>query len=103
MPTFAAAFGCKEGDAMVRSEKKRISMWSGQSLVLCKPEQLEAVKNALSKAGQKPLRADVIMRPENHVALSAEVAETLVDLLDWLEELDDVQEVFHNADLPEVG
>lgn len=27
MPTFAAAFGCKEGDAMVRSEKKRISMW----------------------------------------------------------------------------
>ena len=76
---------------------------AGQSLVLCKPEQLEAVKNALVKAALKPLRADVMMRPENRVGVSEDVAETLVDLLDWLEGLDDVQEVFHNADLPEAG
>jgi transcriptional/translational regulatory protein YebC/TACO1 len=46
------------------------------------------------------LRADVVMRPENRIAVSGETEETLRDLLDWLEELDDVQDVYHNADLP---
>jgi len=53
----------------------------------------------LLAAGFKPLSADVVMRPENRVAVSEEVAETLHDLIDWLEELDDVQEVYHNAAL----
>jgi transcriptional/translational regulatory protein YebC/TACO1 len=57
------------------------------------------VKKALLAAGFAPLSADVVMRPENRVAVSEEVAETLRDLLDWLEELDDVQEVYHNAAL----
>ena len=38
-------------------------------------------------------------RPENRVAVSDDVAETLRDLIDWLEGLDDVQEVYHNAAL----
>jgi YebC/PmpR family DNA-binding regulatory protein len=72
---------------------------SGKSTVLCSPENFEAVKKALAVAGFQPLSADVVMRPENRVAVSEEVAETLRDLLDWLEELDDVQEVYHNAAL----
>ena len=72
---------------------------SGQSIVLCAPENFEAAKKALLAAGFKPLSADVVMRPENRVAVSEEVAETLRDLIDWLEELDDVQEVYHNAAL----
>ena len=72
---------------------------SGQSTVLCSPENFEAVKKALLAAGFQPLSADVVMRPENRVAVSEEVAETLRDLIDWLEELDDVQEVYHNAAL----
>ena len=72
---------------------------AGQSIVLCAPENFEAVKKALSAAGLVPLSADVVMRPENRVAVSIEVAETLRDLLEWLEELDDVQEVYHNAAL----
>jgi len=72
---------------------------SGTSTVLCSPETFEAVKKALLAAGFKPLSADVVMRPENRVAVSEEVAGTLRDLLDWLEELDDVQEVYHNAAL----
>jgi len=71
----------------------------GESTVLCAPDALERVKKALVAAGMPPQRADVVMRPENRVAVSAEIAETLRDLLDWLEELDDVQEVFHNASL----
>jgi transcriptional/translational regulatory protein YebC/TACO1 len=46
------------------------------------------------------LHAEVVMRPANRVAVSGEDAETLTDLLAWLEELDDVQEVYHNAALP---
>jgi YebC/PmpR family DNA-binding regulatory protein len=72
---------------------------SGQSTVLSAPENFESVKKALTAAGFAPLRADVVMRPENRVAVSEDVAETLRDLIDWLEGLDDVQEVYHNAAL----
>jgi YebC/PmpR family DNA-binding regulatory protein len=72
---------------------------AGQSIVLCALENFEAVKKALIAAGLVPLSADVVMRPENRVAVSGEVGETLRDLLGWLEELDDVQEVYHNAAL----
>ncbi|ANB18725.1 YebC/PmpR family DNA-binding transcriptional regulator [Dokdonella koreensis] len=71
-----------------------------RSTVLCAPEQFETVKQALVAAGLAPLSADVVMRPGNRVAVSGEAAETLTDLLDWLEELDDVQDVYHNAALP---
>ncbi len=74
----------------------------GLSTVLCAPGHFEAVKKALVDAGLVPLRADVVMRPENRVAVPDEDAqETLRDLIEWLEELDDVQEVYHNAMLPE--
>lgn len=72
---------------------------NGASEVLCAPEQFEAVKAALQAAGFAPLKADIVMRPENRVAVSGETEETLRDLLDWLDELDDVQEVYHNAAL----
>ncbi|MGH8041326.1 MAG: YebC/PmpR family DNA-binding transcriptional regulator [Rudaea sp.] len=70
-----------------------------QSTVLCSPDHFEAVKKALTSAGFQPLRADVVWCPENRVAVDGEVAETLRDLIDWLEQLDDVQEVYHNAEL----
>lgn len=69
----------------------------GTTTVLCAPESFESVKTALAAAAFEPISADVVMRPENRVAVDAEVEETLRDLLDWLEELDDVQEVYHNA------
>jgi YebC/PmpR family DNA-binding regulatory protein len=72
-----------------------------QTTVLSAPDHLEGVKKALVSAGFTPERADVVMRPENRVAISGETAETLRDLIDWLEELDDVQDVYHNAALPE--
>jgi YebC/PmpR family DNA-binding regulatory protein len=68
--------------------------------VLSTPANFEAVKETLEAAGLKPIEADVVMRPSNRVAVSGEAAETLRALLDWLEELDDVQDVHHNADLP---
>ncbi|HSN31392.1 MAG TPA: YebC/PmpR family DNA-binding transcriptional regulator [Ideonella sp.] len=67
--------------------------------VLCAPADFEAVKAALEAAGLKPEVAEVTMRAENMVELAGEDAERMRKLLDVLEDLDDVQAVYHNADI----
>ena len=71
--------------------------------VLTAPGDFEAVKNALEAAGLMPEGAEVTMRPENTVALSGDDATRMQKLLDVLEDLDDVQNVFHNAEIDEQG
>ena len=61
----------------------------------------EAVKNALEAAGLKPEVAEVTMRAENTVDVAGEDAARMQKLLDVLEDLDDVQAVYHNASLSE--
>jgi len=61
----------------------------------------ETVKNALEAAGLKPEVAEVTMRAENTIELTGEDAARMQKLLDVLEDLDDVQEVYHNAALSE--
>jgi YebC/PmpR family DNA-binding regulatory protein len=61
----------------------------------------EAVKNALEAAGLKPEVAEVTMRAENTIELAGEEAARMQKLLDVLEDLDDVQDVYHNAALSE--
>lgn len=67
--------------------------------VLTAPGDFEAVKNALEAAGLKAEVAGVTMRPENTIELSGDDAAKMQKLLDVLEDLDDVQDVFHNAAL----
>ena len=67
--------------------------------VLTSPEQFEVVKEAMEKAGHKPEQAAVTMRAENDIALSGETAGQVIKMLDMLEDLDDVQNVYSNADL----
>lgn len=67
--------------------------------VLTAPSDFEAVKNALEAAGLKPEIAEVTMRAENTIALAGEDAARMQKLLDVIEDLDDVQEVFHNASI----
>ena len=59
----------------------------------------EAVRNALEAAGLKPEIAEVTMRADNTIELSGEDARKMQKLLDVLEDLDDTQDVFHNAAL----
>jgi len=73
----------------------------GSIEVLCAPPDYEAVKAALEAAGLKPEIAGVTMRAENTVALTGEDAERMQKLLDVIEDLDDVQDVFHNAEIEE--
>ncbi|MGJ7499663.1 MULTISPECIES: YebC/PmpR family DNA-binding transcriptional regulator [Variovorax] len=61
----------------------------------------ETVKNALEAAGLKPDAAEVTMRAENTVDVTGEDAARMQKLLDVLEDLDDVQDVYHNASLSE--
>ena len=73
----------------------------GSIEVLTPPTEFEAVKNALEKVGLKPEVAEVTMRAETPIELAGDDAARMQKLLDVLEDLDDVQEVYHNAELEE--
>ena len=74
-----------------------ISDDDGAIEVITSPTDFEAVKIALETAGLKAAIAEVTMRPENTIDLTGEDAARMQKLLDVLEDLDDVQDVFHNA------
>ena len=67
--------------------------------VITTPGDFEAVKQALVDAGLTPDVADITMRPENTIDLTGDDAAKMQKILDVLEDLDDVQEVYHNAAL----
>jgi YebC/PmpR family DNA-binding regulatory protein len=71
----------------------------GSIEVLTAPADFEAVKMALEKAGLKPEVAEVTMRAETPIELSGDDAQRMQKLLDVIEDLDDVQDVFHNAEI----
>ncbi len=78
-----------------------ISDEEGAIEVLTPPGDFEAVKNALEAAGLTPELAEVTMRAENTIELAGDDAARMQKLLDVLEDLDDVQNVFHNAEIAE--
>ncbi len=69
----------------------------GSIEVLCPAHDFEAVKTALEAAGFKPAVAEVTMRAENSIELAGEDAARMQKLLDVIEDLDDTQNVHHNA------
>ena len=71
----------------------------GSIEVLSTPIDFEAVKTALENAGLHAEMAEVTMRGENTIELVGDDAVRMQKLLDALEDLDDVQDVFHNAEL----
>ena len=69
--------------------------------VLTPWESLADIRDALMGAGLQPLQAEVTMLPSTAVQVDAENAPAVVGLIDMLEDLDDVQNVYSNADIPE--
>ena len=65
------------------------------------PNVFEAVKEALEKAGFKPAVAEITMRPEAETELAGDDAIQMQKILDALDVLDDVQDVYTNAVMPE--
>jgi len=69
--------------------------------VLTPWESLSDIRDALTGAGLQPLQAEVTMLPSTAVQVDTENAPAVVGLIDMLEDLDDVQNVYSNADIPE--
>ncbi|MDH7453515.1 YebC/PmpR family DNA-binding transcriptional regulator [Luteimonas composti] len=67
--------------------------------VITAPESFSAVKQAMDAAGLAPDLAEVTMRADNDIAVDGETAQQVVKLLRWLEDMDDVQSVYSNAEL----
>ncbi|MCP1339895.1 YebC/PmpR family DNA-binding transcriptional regulator [Idiomarina sp. M1R2S28] len=67
--------------------------------VITSPENFGAVKDALDAKGLESSNAEVTQVPDTRVDLDEESARTFLKLLDALEDLDDVQNVYHNADI----
>ena len=69
--------------------------------VLTPWESLSDIRDALIGAGLQPLQAEVTMLPSTAIQVEVENAPAVVGLIDMLEDLDDVQNVYTNADIPE--
>ena len=67
--------------------------------VLTAPEAFAEVKSAMQAAGLAPGFAEVTMRADNDIAVDGETAQQVAKLLHWLEDMDDVQNVYSNAEL----
>ena len=71
----------------------------GATEVITSAQDFESVKNSLQSAGLTPELAEVTMRAESVIELTGDEALKMQKILDALEDLDDVQEVYHNAAL----
>lgn len=69
--------------------------------VLTVVDRFHTVVQAMTEAGHKPELAELTRRPSMEVSLDNEGAEKMLRLLDVLEDLDDVQNVFSNANFPD--
>jgi len=76
-----------------------VSNDDGSVDVLTSPEDFVSVRDTMIAAGFEPEQAEVTMRAENTTPLDKDDAEKMIRLIDVLEELDDVQEVYSNADI----
>lgn len=78
-----------------------VSNDDGSIDVLTDPAEFATVKAALEAAGLTPEQAEVTQRATTSAALDADNAASMIKLLDVLEDLDDVQTVYSNADISE--
>ena len=76
---------------IVTNEDTSISIWTT-------PEDFSTVRQAMIDAGFEPESAEITMQPSTEVELDLEDAEKAIRLVDMLEDLDDVQNVYTNAD-----
>lgn len=75
----------------------------GSVEVLTSPENFESVRDAMAAAGLPADHAEVTMRADNDVEVTGDTAVAVRKMLDMLEDLDDVQEVYHNAELDDAA
>ncbi len=67
--------------------------------VVTRPQDFESVRDALGDAGFEPLAAEISMEPSQTVTLEGKEAETMLRMMDALEDLDDIQNVYVNFEI----
>jgi YebC/PmpR family DNA-binding regulatory protein len=78
-----------------------VSNDDGSIDILTAPDEFMQVKQALVDAGFEPEYSEITERAVSNSPVAADDAETMLRLLDMLEDLDDVQKVYSNADIPD--
>lgn len=86
-------------DAALAAGAEDLLSESATLTVLTEPATFVAVKEALEKQGFAPANAEVAMLPESLIRLEGKEAEAMVKLINALEDHDDVQNVYVNADI----
>ncbi len=96
--------GADEGkitDAAIEAGAEDVVVYpdDGSIDVVTAPENFQAVKDAMEAAGLTADEAEVTVRADNDIAVEGDAAKQVVKLLEMLEDLDDVQNVYSNAEL----
>jgi len=78
-----------------------ISNDDGSIDIITEPDNFIDVKDALIQANHTPESAEITMRASTSSTLDLDGAQTMIKLLEMLEDLDDVQKVYSNADIPD--
>ncbi len=71
----------------------------GSIAVITSPEAFPTVKAQIDEAGMMPVMAEITMAPQTYTELDEEMSERIIKMIDLLEELDDVTNVYTNANL----
>jgi YebC/PmpR family DNA-binding regulatory protein len=87
--------------AMEAGAEDIITHDDGSIDVITSPEEYLSIKEAMVAAGFEPENSEVTMDAENKIALDVKSAEKILRLIDVLEDLDDVQDVYSNSDISE--
>ena len=87
-------------EAAIESGADDVAVYDDGAIdVLTAPDAFAEVKSAMEAAGLAPGFAEVTMRADNDIAVEGETAEQVKKMLAWLEDMDDVQNVYSNAEL----
>ena len=89
-------------EAAIEAGAEDVIVEDDQSIeVLTDPAEFEQVRDAMAAAGLRPESAELTMRASTNAELGVKEATSMVKLLETLEDLDDVQQVYSNADISE--
>ena len=87
--------------AMESGAQDLVNNDDGSIDIITDPDQLVETKETLISGGFDPASSEVTMHPSTWKSLGLDNAQTMLKLLDMLEDLDDVQKVYSNADIPD--
>jgi len=88
-------------EAAIEAGAEDVQFEEGGAMIYTAVEDVWSVHQALSHAGLNPGEAKLTRIPQNTVALEGKQAETMLRLMEMLEDNDDVQNVYANFDIPD--